>query len=167
MPDKPTKAKKRLKDSEIFVLVAEYERQAEIEGRAKKTKKGIQDSICEELQIRGTTSLTADDGTKVTRVQTENINIDGDALYGDLKPAQRRLAYRRSLVLSELPAEVQRALMDVLKTNGVASAVNVALDTSGLAAAVQEGKIDAEIVAKHTTITMNAPYIRPSHGTGD
>ena len=165
----PTKkaAAKRLKDAEIFTLAAEYERQAEIEGRAKKAKQGVQKSLCEELEARKTTSLTADDGTKVTRVQTENVIVDGDALYGSLTPRQRKLAYDRTLDFGSVPVEVQKALAQLLKDLGYSKAIGHRLNLSALSEAVQSGKIDADVVAEHTDITKNAPYIRISHGTGD
>ena len=168
MPDATKKRPaKRLKDAEIFTLAAEYERQAEIEGRAKKTKQGVQKSLCEELEARKTSSLTADDGTKVTRVQTENVIVHGDTLYGDLSPAQRRMAYDRHLPFAELPADAQKAVAALLKEMGHTKAIKVALNTTKLSEAVQNGKIDADVVAEHTDITKNAPYIRISHGTGD
>jgi hypothetical protein len=164
MPSK----KSRLKTAEIFTLGAEYERQAETEGQAKKRKKEIGDSIATELELRKVSTLTSsEDGTRITRVQTESVTIDGPALYGDLKPSQRRRVYRRSVAFSDLSDEAQVAVLAALKATGEAKKVKTTLDTSALAAAVQEGVIDAEVVEPHTTITPNAPYIRISHGTGD
>ena len=66
----PAKKAPRLKTTEIFTLAAEYERQAEVEGKAKKIKKELGDNIAGELELRDTKSLTHTDGTTVTRVQT-------------------------------------------------------------------------------------------------
>lgn len=166
MPDK-TKKSPRLKTSEIFTLAAEYERQAEIEGRAKKTKKELGDNIAGELLARKTKSLTHSDGTTVTRVQSTNIVINDATLYGDLTPAQRRKVYRRSLDISALPAAAQKAIVEALREHKASKAVKHTLDHTALAAEVQAGNIEPEIVAAHSNIVENAPYVRISHGTGE
>ena len=157
----------RLSDDQIFNLAAAYERQAEIEGRAKKEKKTISDSIASELGDRGVKSLTASDGTTVTRVQAENVVIDDKGLWADLKPRQRRKAFRASLTISELPAADQKALMELLRERGLTKNVRWTLDASMLNNAVQNDEIDAEIVSNHSEIVKNAPYIKVSHGTGE
>lgn len=157
----------RLSDDAIFNLAVAYERQAELEGRARKEKQGISKRICEELEGRGSKSLTAEDGTTVTRVQAENVIIDEKALYADLRPAQRRKVYRPSLNVSALPTEDQKALLAFLRERGLRNKITWNLDTSALSSEVQAGKIDGEVVAEHTTIVKNAAFVRVSRGTGE
>lgn len=154
-----------LTDDEVFSLAATYENVVERAGALIQEKKTISESICSELERRGSASLVSDDGLVVTRAQAENVVIDEKALYGDLRPAMRRKVYRPSVQIASLPDEDQKALLMFLKDRGLMKKVNWFLDANALSSAVQAGKIDGELVAAHTEVVKNAPYVRVSHRT--
>lgn len=156
-----------LSDEQIFDLAAAYERQSQIEGRAKKEKKKVGDQICEELEVRGVKSLTASDGTTVTRTQAESVQFDEKGLWASLRFAVRRKVFRASLPFSKLSEPDQRDLHAWLKERGLTKHLVWSLDTSALTAEVQNGRISSELLAEHSKIVKNAPFPRISHGTGE
>lgn len=138
------------------------------EGAARKAK--AQAIIAAEWERRGHDTLTAE-GLKITRVQNSSIVYDGDALWADLTARQRPLAYKRTFNLSALPAERRTALMHAIRETMTPAEISMCtdnvLDVGLLSEAVQAGKIDAKIVARHAEEKFSAPYIRVSVAGSD
>lgn len=159
---KKVKEVKRISDKEIFKQVEIY-----VEGKAKENTgkaeaKRAQDAITTELGIRKTKSLTASNGTTVTRVQSEGVEYDSEGLYADLTPKQRREVYEDNINLNALPRAKRKAIIEALTKEERKEVTTHVLDVDNLSAAVQKGDIPAKTVAKHSKIKVGSPYIRVS-----
>lgn len=164
-PKKTPKVK--LTESEIFDLAKEVKAEKATEAAAKGRWKDLQDNkIIPALDALKVTSIGRP-GIQVTRVQAESVTYDPAGLRREKKISSRirRRIFRRSLVLSDLAPEVELAVVNLLKENGVKSTVvQWALDVDALSSEVQAGNIDPDAVKPHATVNKNAPYLTISLG---
>jgi hypothetical protein len=163
--NKVKEALKKLSDAELFVLAADYESGKKIENEGKKKASKAQKLITDEL-IRRKTKALENEGTKITLVQNESVVYDGDGLWDDLTPKQRRLAFDEDVNLNGLSVETRKKIREIIPKEELAAVTTRRLNVDNLSVAVQEDKIDAKTVAKRASIVKSAPYIRVSHGSG-
>lgn len=160
----------RLKEAELFALADEYEKAHAAEGTAKKDKRSITKTLVE--QIQGLRKLGALESnkfgkfTKITVVQAEHVEYDGDAIWKALKPIQRREAFDSLVNLNALPAATRKAIMATIPTDELRAVTTHVLNVERMSQAVQADKIDAKVIAPHSEIVKSAPYISISHGKG-
>lgn len=162
------KKAKALSDKEVFELAVEHEQALAKEKKFKGRKEKIKNILVAELQRRKTKGLTsAATGTTVTFVQAEKLVYDGEGLWSDLKPVQRREVYEERIDLNALSPEARKAVIEALPKEERKNVTSHVLVVDKLSDAVQAGRIDAKVVAKHSEIQRNAPYISVSLGDGD
>lgn len=162
---KGKKKLKKLSTEELFTLAEEYLEGDQTVKTGNKKKNDAKVAVIEELQRRKVKVMeSSSHGLRVTLTQVEHMVIDADALYTDLKPAQRPKAYDRSIDLSVLSPERRQELIAIMHSKLTqaelrACTVN-SLNEERLSQAVQDDKIPAALVAAHTEIKPNAPFIR-------
>lgn len=164
---KSKKKVKKLSDKEIIELAIEHERARGKESRFKKAKEKAKEALTAEFIRRGTKGLTSASGTVVTFVQAEKLVYDGDNLYADLKPKQRRAVYEENIDLNALSAEARKRVIAALSAEERKAVTTYVLNVDKLSDEVQAGRIDAKLIAKHSEIKKNAPYVSVSLGDGD
>lgn len=156
----------KLTKSECFALAREYEEAHKAEGTAKKRKTEISRSlvynIFERMKVK---SLTArDSSTRITVVQNEHVEYDQPGLWRALKPSQRRLAFDTNVNLNALSPETRKALIAAVPRDELKAVTTHSLNVDNLSMAVQKGKIEGSIVAEHSEVVKDSPYVRISHG---
>lgn len=106
------------------------------------------------------------DGWSVRVSQAEVLEYDDDAILSELSLKQRRLVTQEMIDLNELTPAVRKKIVDALTPAQRRAVTKVALDYEKLSQAVQTGEVDRRMVAKHTEIRQNAPYISASGPKG-
>lgn len=161
-----------LEDEEVFELAFQYERAKTEAAEAEKVKKEAQKAITDELIDRGTRAIEGagvTGFTRVTVVQRETLSYDDDAMWSAATPREKRAIFDELLNLNDLPFEVRKKVVAVLKEHKDErkAATTRRLNTQKLSTAVQEEVVSADWVAEFARINQSAPYIVVSHGDGE
>ena len=165
--DKP----KKVGDSKLFALARKSLAAA---GEAKKwgAQKAIIDGeIVEAMQQRRAKTITeSDTGLRITFTQAEKTTYDGEGLRSEkrIKKSIKDRIFRKKLDISLLPKkrqeELRKVMLEALSPAELAAITSYELDVDEMSKCVQEGKLDAKVVAAHATITKNKPYCTISSG---
>lgn len=162
----------RLKDAEIYALMPEFEDGKKEEAAGKKKWRGIQQRVTDEFLARKPVpkSISATIKgvvTTVTMTRASHMEYDGPAIWKVLKAAQRRDVFERNVDLNKLSPVARKKVLAVLSKEELAEVTTYVLNADQLSQAVQDGKIDAKVIAPYSEEKFNAPYISVSHGTGE
>lgn len=162
------KKAKRLSDAKLFALADAYEEAHRAEGTAKKEKSTAGKAIITEMISRKSSAIESKEFggfTRITLVQPSSVEYDDKGIWNALTPTQRREAFDANVNLNALSKEARKRVMEVLTKEERAAVTTHALNTERMAQAVQDGKIEAKIVADNSHIKQIAPSIRISHGS--
>ncbi len=160
---------KRISEAELFGIAEAREDFAKRSAAALVEKKDCDQQLIEQLLLRGVRSMESDkfgDFTRITVSQPESVQYDSDGLWDGLKAPQRRQAFHETLDINALSDETRKAVIAAIPKDELKSLLRHSLNMDGLAKAVQENKIDKEIVAINSSIVQGTPSIRISHGSG-
>jgi hypothetical protein len=167
MTKKNRKTTDRLSDRKLFDLAAQFEAQKD---RAKKAEhdpetgwRAIQSKLVSEFRRRKVKTLTDTSGTKVTFVAPEKVVYNEDGLWDVLSPTARKHVFDRTINLSKLPADAQKALLTHLTPAQRKRVISHKLNVDKLATAVADKKIPVEVVAENSEIQESSPYVIVSH----
>lgn len=166
---KSSKKTKALKPAELFALAREHEQAKKDAAAAAKHKTEVDAQIIAELmdnrKVRSVESSEFGGFTRITVTQTESTSYDPE-IKNDLTVAQRRLCFDRDINFNLLPEKTRKKILQSIPKDELAAVTTERLNVERLSQAVQDGKIDGKIVAKHASISKNKPYVTVSHGTG-
>jgi len=117
--------------------------------------------IIDTLKVRGTKTLVSH-GWRITLVQPESVVVDYTALLQLLNPRQRRRIMKRSLTLdvANLPPAKIKAIKAALGPAKYRSCLSETVDRDAVSQAVQEGMIDADVVASVSEVVPGTAYLR-------
>jgi hypothetical protein len=157
---KKTAKPRFLSRTRLLALCRRFGRAKLLSGRYERQWKAAQAEILDDLAARGVADLQLGD-TRIARAQQKpTVVVDGERLWEDLTPEQRPLAFDVWLDLNHLPPEVRERIQAALPDEVKASIEVRDLDPVGLKAAVAAGRIDAQVVERHTTTEKEkAPYV--------
>jgi len=159
----------KLSKDECFALAREYEEQHKTEGLAKKRKteisKALVYNIFERMKLKTLTARGS--STRITVVQNERVEYDENGLYRALRPVQRRMAFDTHVNLNGLSPETRKALIAAVPRDELKAVTTHSLNVENLSSTVQAGKIDAKLVAEHSEVVKDSPYVRISQGGGE
>jgi len=108
------------------------------------------------------TRVIEHNGYTVRVAQAEPVRYDDNGILGELSVRQKRLVTKEMVVLNKLPISTRKKILESLTTQQRREVTTVVLDHDLLSSQVQNGKIDVELVAKHTEVKPSAPYISSS-----
>lgn len=162
--EKKVPAPKKLSDKELFELAEDYLGAHKKVRKFEALKKKISTALTSELSRRKTKQLQSANGVTVTFVQGSSVVYDPDGLWEDLKPKQRREVFEENIDLNRLPSEKRQEIRKLLSKEEREEVTTFTLSVDRLSTAVQDNVIDAKLVAKHSHIEKQNPYVRISAG---
>lgn len=155
---------KKLSDKEVFELAEEYLGAHRKQRKFEALKKKISTALTTELARRKTKQLQSANGVTVTFVQGSSVVYDPDGLWEDLKPKQRREVYEENIDLNRLTSEKRKEIRNLLTKEEREEVTTFTLSVDRLSTAVQNNVIDAKVVAKHSHIEKQNPYVKVTAG---
>lgn len=127
---------------------------------AEETAKKVAQKIIATLQARKTKKIIHQ-GWRVTLVEPSGVEIDYLALLRLLTGSQKRRVVRRTLTL-DLNTLSAKQISDIKQSLGVRRyrlGVTEDIDPDAVSQAVQDGVIDAELVASCSEVVPKTPYL--------